>query len=178
MSRKNKHPTPALSEVKDLLAVPKGLVSNMEWARRPDKDNPVVYRWFSAVNLEDGEIMEDVRVLCEWNDAPHEYLSESYQFGFYIPGHRLFAYDFGDVRHQNHRGYGEDKPYGLQLINGPHVHHWTTKGYNYAEPLSQTLIEASMEDQWYDFCSAANIINNITFSDPKFDAISGQGNLL
>lgn len=169
---------PSTGDVESLLSVPKGLVSSMEWTRRPDRDNPIVYKWLSAVNLETGEVLEDVRVICEWNDAPHEFLSETYQFGIYAAGHRIFAYDFGDIRHQNNRGYGEDMPYGLQQIKGPHVHYWTTKGYNYAEPLRQSVLDSSMEEQWYDFCEAAKLIENISFSDPKFDAVSGQGMLL
>lgn len=178
MAKKKAKPT--ADQVNDLISLDKGLIQQMVWQSRDAARSPIIYKWFSALDRVTGEIIEDLRVITQWRSGPYDWQGDSYEFGLYfMDDYRILAHDYGNnLAHKNHKGFGHGLPFYEKEIRGPHAHIWTTKGYNYAEPIELSLVGSTMKDQWDYFCSQAGILRNTNFADPKFEAGSGQGRLI
>lgn len=165
---------PSTAEVDSILRTPKGLVKMLDWSLKDGNKAPPEYSYYSATNLDTGEILEGVIVRAHWY-PPLIVNRDKYGFSVFVnEKHRVYAVDVAPLSpHRNNPRVGKGRRFEGQRIGGAHEHFWDAGGYGYAEPLPSGIEAAGMESAWSYFCEQANIVRNHQFTPPLTDE-SGQ----
>lgn len=152
-----KQHTISVADVALILSENKETIKPMEWIEKRTNANPCWIEYMSACKIK-SSIQEDLFFIATYRAPKTKFydnssleLSEIFNLGIVLGGHRIFAVDTSDTPHTNKIGIS--KPYYKKIISSrSHVHIWVEEGYGYAEPISEEFSE---------------LINQVSFFLPK-----------
>lgn len=155
---------PSEDEVASFIALKKSLVRTMEWTDRPSVKTP---RWkqFESRCFLGSSVSDEVLFRAHYRPkgvrqrgASTIELPEIFYVSIWIRDDRVFAIDTHEGQvHKN--AVIEGRSYsGMTITSTTHMHVWSVKGDDYAEPIEPPLVE--LKDIISIFCARVSLSLN------------------
>ncbi len=146
----------------------------MAWSPKLDRVSPQWFAYETALESEEGFVLEGIIVRAQWSPGMHE-RPEQYSLGLHSGSARIYAIDVNPLgQHKNNSGEG--RPQFGQLISGIHEHSWSQDGYGYAEDLDIAGI-TDLAVAWREFLIRTNVEFPYEFVHPDASRNLGQAGL-